>query len=157
MKARVISFHYTLKNKAGQLIDSSDGAEPMDYLEGSQGIIPGLVTPLESMKVGETKDVVVAPADAYGERDDRMKVTVPRDQLPKKDVKVGDHFQVSFQDDERIVIVSELTETDVSLDANHPLAGEELHFNIKVTGVRDATDDEIKHGHAHGPGGHHHH
>jgi FKBP-type peptidyl-prolyl cis-trans isomerase SlyD len=157
MSTRVIAFHYTLKNKVGQLIDSSEGQEPMHYLEGSQGIIPGLIPALTAMKAGEEKDVVVAPADAYGERDDRMQVKVPLEQLPKKDVKVGDHFQVSFADDERVVIVSEVGETEVTLDANHPLAGEELHFHIKIADIRDATLEEIKHGHAHGPGGHHHH
>ena len=156
MSTRVISFHYTLKNKAGTLIDSSEGNEPLHYLEGSQGIIEGLVPVIEAMKVGDAKTVVIPPEQAYGVRDDKMKVKVPRDQVPKKDVKKGDHFQVSFEDDERVVIVDEVTDEHVTLDANHPLAGEELHFDIKIESIREATKDEVAHGHAHGPGGHHH-
>ena len=156
MKARVISFHYTLKNQAGDVLDSSQGDEPMHYLEGSETLIPGLISVIEGMKDGESRDVTVPPAEAYGDRDPRLEVTIPRDQVPKKDVVVGDHFQVSLDEEERVVLVSKVTDTDVTLDGNHPLAGQTLHFALKVTGIRYATEEETSHGHAHGPGGHHH-
>src|SRR4051812_33212830 len=100
MKARVIAFHYTLKDETGQTLDSSQGDEPMHYLEGSAALIPGLIKTIESMKKGDKQTVKVAPAQAYGERDSKLEVTVPRDQVPKKDVKVGEHFQVSLDDEE---------------------------------------------------------
>jgi FKBP-type peptidyl-prolyl cis-trans isomerase SlyD len=157
MKARVISFHYTLTNQAGQVLDSSKGEEPMHYLEGSETLIPGLVPVLAAMKAGESKAVDVGPDQAYGARDEKLEVSVPREQVPKKDVKVGDHFQVSLDDEERIVLVSKVSDTEVTLDGNHPLAGQTLHFDLQVMEIRDATEEEVTHGHAHGPGGHHHH
>lgn len=116
MKKRVITFHYTLKNQAGEVLDSSQGADPMNYLEGSDMLIPGLVPVLEKMKQGDSQAVVVAPEQAYGEKDPRLEVTIPKDQVPKPDVKVGDHFQVSLDDEDRVVLVSKVTDTDVTLD-----------------------------------------
>lgn len=128
----------------------------MQYMEGSQVLIPGLISVVETLKVGESKSIVIEPDQAYGDRDPRLLVQVPRDQVPKKDVVVGDHFQVSLDDEERVVLVAEVTDESVTLDGNHPLAGQQLHFDIQITEIREATDEEKSHGHAHGPGGHHH-
>lgn len=157
MSTRVISFHYTLKDSKGEVIDSSDGSDPLYFMEGSGQIIPGLETEILKMNAGQSAQVEVSPEQGYGIRDEDLIAKVPRSQVPKKDVQVGEHFQVSMGDDERIVTVTEVTDETVTLDANHPLAGQKLFFDVKIVEIRPATAEEKSHGHAHGPGGHHHH
>jgi len=141
MKQRMISFHYTLTNGAGQTLDSSAGREPLSFLEGAGQIIPGLESQLGKLKSGDKKRVQVAAKDAYGDSDPEMIVEVPRDKLPKKEVKLGDTFRTSNHPTP--LKVTKVTPTHVTLDANHPLAGQDLTFDIEVTGMREATEEEI--------------
>ncbi len=153
----VISFHYTLKNDTGTVLESSHGDEPMSYLEGAGQIIQGLEAAIKGMKKGEKKSVFVASKDAYGEFDEELIVAVPRAQIPKKDVKVGDQFHAdSAEGQSRTVVVTEVTDKEVIVDGNHPLSGQDLNFDVEILDVRPATKEEMSHGHAHGPGGHNH-
>lgn len=154
---KVISFHYTLKNKEGATIDSSSGAEPMMYLEGAGQIIPGLEEALKSTKVGDKKHVEVKAAEAYGEYRAELKFDVPRTQFPKDEkIEVGMQFQASSKDGHHEVFtVTSVSDAQVGVDGNHPLAGHDLFFDVEIVDSRDATLEEIKHGHAHGPHSHH--
>ena len=117
--------------------------------------LPGLETHLRSMKPGDKRKVLVKAAEAYGTRDDSLVLEVERKKLPNKQVKIGDQFRTNQYPTP--LTVTKLTDSHATLDANHPLAGQDLTFDVEITEVRDATADEIAHGHAHGPGGHHHH
>jgi FKBP-type peptidyl-prolyl cis-trans isomerase SlyD len=155
--SHVVSFHYTLKDEAGKVLESSHGDEPMSYLEGVGQIIKGLEASLKGLKKGDKKSVFVAAKDAYGEFDEELIVAVPRAQIPKKDVKVGDQFHAdSAEGQSRTVVVTEVNDKEVIVDGNHPLSGQDLNFDVEITDVRAATKEELTHGHAHGPGGHNH-
>jgi len=157
---RVISFHYTLKNNEGEVLDSSSGSEPLSYLEGSGQIIPGLEEQIALLTVGDKRTVNVEAARAYGTHDAELVMDVPRSRLPKsEDLAVGDQFAGRGPDGEagNIFTVVNLSEESVTLDGNHPLAGVDLTFEVEITEMREATADEVAHGHAHGPGGHHDH
>ena len=156
MTQRVVSFHYSLTNSSGQPIDSSSGRGPLSFMEGSGQIIPGLERQLSGLKKGEKKTISVPAADAYGERDEQMVIKVPYEGLPTKDVKVGDRFQGGKEPGSPVFVVIERGLTEVTLDGNHPLAGVDLTFDIEVTDIREATAEEIAHGHAHGEHGHAH-
>ncbi len=155
--SNVVSFHYILKDKSGKVLESSHDDEPMSYLEGVGQIIPGLEKELKGMKKGDKKAIFVAAKDGYGEFDEALIVAVPRAQIPKKDVKVGDQFHAdSAEGQSRTVVVTKVDDKEVVVDGNHPLSGQDLNFDVEITDVRSATKDEMSHGHAHGPGGHHH-
>ncbi len=156
MSQKVISFHYTLTDSAGKKLDTSEGAEPLTFLAGVQQIIPGLETALLKLKAGDKQRVAIKAADAYGARDPEKLIQVPVAQLPKGKVRVGDQFRSSESDHTPPLTVTGITETHATLDANHPLAGVDLTFDVELTESRDATPEEIAHGHAHGAGGHHH-
>jgi FKBP-type peptidyl-prolyl cis-trans isomerase SlyD len=150
----VVTLDYTLKNKQGEVLDSSDGSEPLSYLHGADQIVPGLERELEGLDVGAEKDVVVQPADGYGEIDQDARFSVPRASFPS-DIVEGD--ALVGEDDEgnaMPVRVVEIQGDTVLVDANHPLAGEVLHFHVAVREVRVATEEELAHGHPHGPNGH---
>lgn len=154
---KVVSFHYTLKDSKGTQLESSFGDEPMSYLEGVGQVIPGLEAALVGVNKGDKKSVSVKAADAYGEFEQELIVEVPRAQLPKKDVVVGDQFHAdSGGGHTQVVTVTKVTDDTVTVDGNHPLAGQDLNFDVEIMDIRDATKDEMSHGHAHGPGGHHH-
>jgi FKBP-type peptidyl-prolyl cis-trans isomerase SlyD len=154
---RVVSFHYTLKDSKGTQLESSFGDQPLSYLEGVGQIIPGLEKELAGLQKGAKKSVHVKAAEAYGEREEELVVQVPRAQIPKPDVAIGDQFQADSGDGyAQTVVVTALSDSHITVDGNHPLAGEDLQFDVELIDVRDATADEVKHGHAHGPGGHHH-
>jgi FKBP-type peptidyl-prolyl cis-trans isomerase SlyD len=158
-KKRVVSFHYTLTDEAGEVLDSSSGDSPLTYLEGVGQIIPGLESELSSLLVGSKKKVVIPADQAYGEHDDALVMDIPRAQFAAQEVKVGDQFQASLTGDPEeasLFTVLSVSEEKVTVDGNHPLAGMVLTFDVEVTDIRDATDVELAHGHAHGPGGHHH-
>ena len=157
-KDTVVTFHYTLKNKSGEVLDSSEGSNPLVYLHGYSQIVPGLEDALVGKTTGASLQVTVDPADGYGERREEMVITLPRKQsnLPE-DIEVDYIVElVSPDGDELPARVVKLTETEITLDANHPLAGETLFFDIHLTDVRVATAEEVSHGHVHGPGGHQH-
>ncbi len=156
---RVISFHYTLTDSSGEVIDTSrDQNVPFSFLEGSGQIIPGLEKALALLSVGDTRKVEVAAADAYGTVDEQLMVKVPREKLPNSaELQEGDQFQATGPNGEVLLFrVIGIEGAEVALDGNHPLAGEDLTFDVEMMAVRDATPEEMAHGHAHGEGGHHH-
>lgn len=155
MIQRVITFHYSLTDKAGKVIDSSKARGPMSYMEGSGQIIPGLERQMKELKKGDKKTLQVVAADAYGVRDEKRVVKVERQQLPEG-VKVGDRLRGGEGDHAPIFTVMQVAEKEATLDANHALAGQDLTFEVELTDVREATAEEISHGHAHGEHGHSH-
>lgn len=156
-KHRVVSIDYELTDSDGQVIDSSSGSEPLAYLHGVGGIIPGLESALEGKTSGEQLKVSIEPADAYGERQDELQQVVTRDQFGENaELEVGMRFRVPReQGGELVVTIVDLNDENVTVDGNHPLAGETLHFDVTVRDVREATEEEIEHGHAHHPDGSH--
>jgi FKBP-type peptidyl-prolyl cis-trans isomerase SlyD len=155
-KNKVVTIEYTLKDETGALIESSEGQEPLIYLHGVGNIIPGLEASLEGKSAGATLNVSVPPADAYGEWDQGKIIEIPKAQFSGvDDVQVGMQFGVHSSVGEQIVTVTKVEGENVTVDANHPLAGKTLNFEVKVVGVREPTADELDHGHVHGPGGHH--
>lgn len=155
--SRVVTFHYTLRDPAGLVLDTSAGGEPVTYLEGAGQIIDGLEEQLRGAAAGTKSRVQVPAARAYGERDPAQQQRVKRALLPVTgELQVGDTFQAGADRGAPVVKVLAIEGDDVLLDANHPLAGVDLTFDVEITGVRSATPEEIRHGHAHGPGGHHH-
>ena len=156
-KHRVAVLDYTLTGDDGQIIDAShDGS--FVYLHGAGSIIPGLQKALDGRKPGESLRVVIETADAYGERDLGKIQRIPRDRFPPDaELSVGMRFQAQSQHGHaQVVTLTGLEGSDVIVDANHPLAGQRLHFAVTVLSVRSAKKEEITHGHVHGPGGHHH-
>jgi len=152
----VASFNYRLTDDSGELIDGSEG-EPLTYIHGTQSIIPGLEQALEGRRGGDSLQVRLPPELAYGERDEDLVQEVPREALPAEaEIEVGVQFHAESDEGQHILTVIGVDGDTVRLDANHPLAGKTLHFDVQVVSVRAATPDELKHGHAHGPGGHHH-
>jgi len=153
----IIGFHYTLKDKDGEVMDSSRGRPPMLIMTGAQQIVPGLEKEIIGMKKGDTKTVIVAAEDAYGPVQERLKMTVQRSQFPPEaDLTVGVQFRVNNDDQMGIFTIAKIEGDDIHIDGNHPMAGKELHFDIEITEKRMPAPDELAHGHAHGPGGAHH-
>ena len=154
---RVISIHYTLTDEKGAVIDSSRGSEPLQYLEGAGNIIPGLEQEVSQMRIGDKKNVTIPASQAYGEKREDLLLEVPRSQFPESiTLKVGDRFRGGNEAHAPVFTVMALEGDKVTLDGNHPLAGKDLNFEVEVTEMRAATEEEISHGHAHGPHGHHH-
>lgn len=150
---RVVAFHYTLRDPAGRVLDSSAGGEPITYLEGAGQIIPGLDEQLRDARLDEKRRVTVPAAKAYGERDPAQIHRVKRAQLPiEGELSVGDQFQTDADRYAPIVTITAIEGEEVVLDANHPLAGVDLTFEVQITAVRNATSEELAHGHAHGGG-----
>lgn len=156
---RVVNIHYTLRNTQGEVLDSSEGRAPLAYIQGIGNLIPGLEAELNGKQVGDKIKAVIAPKDAYGEYDEKMLHKVPKSGFRgegDEQVQVGMQVQVDTGEGHAIATVTAVEGEDVTLDLNHPLAGEELHFDVEIMGVRAATEEELQHGHAHGEGGHHH-
>jgi FKBP-type peptidyl-prolyl cis-trans isomerase SlyD len=154
---RVVSIHYTLKDDSGAVLDSSAGGEPLAYLQGHGNLVPGLEKALEGQQEGNSVVVVVSPADGYGTRDEALVQRVPKRSLQGAGaVKKGMQFQTRTSDGMRLLTVTAVIADMVTLDGNHPLADQTLHFEVQVVGVREATAEELEHGHVHGAGGHHH-
>ena len=155
---KVVLIHYTLTDDSGQVLDSSSGREPLAYLHGKGNIIPGLEKALEGKQAGDKVNVAVEPAEGYGERDERLVQNVPREAFENVDeVNPGMQFQAqNEQGQARIVTVTKVADDLITIDANHPLAGASLNFDVEVTEVREPTAEELEHGHVHGPGGHNH-
>lgn len=152
----VVSIHYTLKNTSGEVLDSSEGADPLDYLHGAGNIIPGLEKSLEGKEVGDDVTAVVSPEEGYGLRDDALMQSVPRTAFGDvKDIQVGMRFTAETDQGPVSVAIASVDDESVVVDRNHPLAGQELHFDVSVTNVRVATAEEIDHGHVHQAGGCH--
>jgi len=153
----VASFHYTLTDDAGSVIDSSAGREPLAYLHGAGNIVPGLERALLGHAAGDRFAVDVAPEEGYGIRHEGLIQVVPREAFQGVDeLAIGMEFQANSNQGPMSVVVTALAGDQVTVDGNHPLAGQTLHFAIEVTEVRIATEDEAEHGHVHGPHGHAH-
>jgi FKBP-type peptidyl-prolyl cis-trans isomerase SlyD len=150
---RVVSFHYTLRDPSGRVLDTSAGGEPITYLEGAGQIIEGLDEQLRLAAAGEKARVVVPAKKAYGERDPEQVQRVKRGLLPiDGELKVGDQFQTDQDRHAPVVTVQAIEGDEVVLDANHPLAGVDLTFDVEIVSVRAPTAAEREHGHAHGCG-----
>ena len=155
MSPRVLGFNYVLKNNSGEILDDSQG-EPLHFMVGVGQILPKLEEVLLGMVIGGKESVKLAAADGYGELDAENVMDVPRQELSHIQLEEGMNLQLQMGDDVRIVKVSKIGLDSVTLDANHPLAGVDLHFDIELVSSRPATAEEMEHGHAHGPGGHNH-
>jgi FKBP-type peptidyl-prolyl cis-trans isomerase SlyD len=152
----VVSMDYKL-TVDGEVLDSSEDAGPLQFLAGYGNIVPGLEREMIGMKIGESKDVVVKPEDGYGEFDDEAFMDVPRNEFPS-DMEIEEGLELNVTDEDgqnQYARVESLTAENVRLDFNHPLAGAELHFNVKVLALRDPTEEELDHGHVHEAGHHH--
>lgn len=154
----VVSIHYTLTNEAGDTIDSSAGAEPLAYLHGAANIIPGLEDALAGKAAGDKLNVTVAPAEGYGEHIAELVQEVPSEMFQGVDeVQVGMEFHAESNTGQPIAVtVTKVEDDKVTIDANHPLAGVTLNFDVEVVEVREASAEELEHGHVHGTGGHEH-
>ena len=154
----VVTIHYKLTDKDGAVIDSSEGREPLAYIQGVGALVPGLETEIAGKAKGDKFSTVVSPEHAYGNRDETLIRVVPKSGFQgEEEMNVG--MQVQIDTGEEGMAIATLTKIegdDVTLDLNHPLADIELHFDIDVIDVREATADELAHGHVHGPGGHQH-
>lgn len=153
---QVVTLHYTLRDDAGEIIDSSPDGEPLAYLHGHGNLVPGLERELSGKRAGDKLQVTVSPADGYGEYDQALVQRVPRRALKGlANLRVGMRLQAQTGHGPRAVTVTQIIGDMVTLDGNHPLAGKSLHFQVEVAEVRAATDAELSHGHVHGPGGYH--
>ena len=155
---KAVSIDYTLTNDAGEVIDSSAGGAPLVYLLGARNIIAGLEKALEGKQVGDELEVAVEPEEAYGEYSAELVAVLNRSMFEGVDeLEVGMQFHASGPDGGmQIVTIRDLEGDDVTVDGNHPLAGQRLNFKVKVVAVREANAEELAHGHIHGEGGHHH-
>ena len=153
----VVQIHYTLKNAAGDVIDTSTGQEPLAYLHGGGNIVEGLESALAGKAAGDKLDVTVEPERGYGERREDLVQDVERSNfVGVEEIEVGMQFLAQTPWGEQPVTVIAVADDSVQLDGNHPLAGETLNFSVEVVDVREASEEELQHGHAHGEGGHHH-
>ncbi|HUS23911.1 MAG TPA: peptidylprolyl isomerase [Candidatus Binatia bacterium] len=154
---KVVSIEYTLKNASGEVLDSSVGHGPLAYIHGNGNIVPGLEKALEGKRAGDKVSVSVPPEQGYGVRDESLVQQVPRRAFGGvKDLQPGMQFQAGGPSGPSVVSVVRVQGDMVTVDGNHALAGETLNFEVEVKDVRDATHEEVMHGHVHGPGGHEH-
>ncbi len=149
-RPRIIAFNYVLKNTQGDVLDASESNQPLPFLEGRQQIIPALEAILITLQEGDKKNIAIKAADAYGEFRKDMIMEVPKEELAHLQVAVGSHLQLQLGEGVRVVKVTNVSETHVTLDGNHPLSGVDLTFDIEIMLIRQATADEVVHGHAHG-------
>jgi FKBP-type peptidyl-prolyl cis-trans isomerase SlyD len=156
-KDKVVVIDYTLKDEKGEVMDTSAGREPLTYLHGFGNLIPGLETALVDKVAGDQVAVVVEPKDGYGTYNEQLVQTVPLERFEEpKEIKEGVQIRVETDQGVNIATVSSIDGAEVKLDMNHPLADKTLHFEVEVKSVREASTEEISHGHVHGEGGHHH-
>lgn len=153
----VVTIHYTLKDDAGEVIDSSASREPLAYLHGHGNLVAGLERELEGKVVGDKLNITVSPADGYGDYDEQLVQRMPRRSFQGvANIRVGMRLHAQTPHGPRGVTVTHVAGDMVTIDGNHPLAGKSLSFEVEVTDVRQATEEELSHGHVHGAGGHHH-
>lgn len=147
---QVVSMHYTLKNAAGDVVDTSDGQEPLVFIQGHGNIIPGLESAIEGKAVGDALDVVIAAAEGYGERHEELVQKAPLSAFEGiEGLEVGMRLEAMTEQGPVPVRIAAIEGEEVTVDGNHELAGEELHFNVKIEDIREATEDELEHGHVH--------
>lgn len=150
---KVASIHYTLTNNEGNILDSSTGREPLTYIHGTGNLIPGMEEGMQGKKKGDKFNLKVTPEKGYGVKSDKLMQQVPRSSFGAQPIEMGMQFQTN---NGQVVTITKIGLDSVTVDGNHPLAGVELNFAVEVLEVRNATPDEISHGHVHGSGGHHH-
>jgi FKBP-type peptidyl-prolyl cis-trans isomerase SlyD len=156
-KNKVVSIDYTLTNDKGEVLDQSSKGRPLQYIQGQGHLIPGLEKVLEGKAAGDAVKAQIPAKDAYGDRDEELMQKIPKENFAEiPDLRVGMELEAESDDGVRVITVVGIQDQEVIVDGNHPLAGMDLNFDVKIVGVRDATADEIGHGHVHGPGGHHH-
>jgi FKBP-type peptidyl-prolyl cis-trans isomerase SlyD len=154
---KVVLIHYSLKDDAGGVIDTSAGGEPLAYIQGHGNLVSGLEKALEGKQGGSSITVSVEPSEGYGKFDPALIQRVPKRSLQGSgEIKKGMQFQARTEDGMRLFTVTGVMGDLVTLDGNHPLADKTLHFDVQVVSVREATAEELEHGHVHGAGGHHH-
>jgi len=153
----VVSIHYTLRDDDGQILDTSVDSQPLTYLHGAGNLIPGLEDELTGKAVGDNFSISIPPETGYGNYQEELVEVVPIDMFKGVDeVKPGMQFETQGPNGDELVMITAVTADEVTVDANHPLAGKTLHFEVAVEQVRDATLEEVEHGHAHDPHSHHH-
>jgi len=153
----VVAMHYKLTDDDGKTIDSSEGRDPLHYLHGAGNIVPGLEKEMSGKKAGDKFEVKVSPEEGYGIRRDEMVQEIPKTAFKAEgELEIGMRFQAQTPNGAQIFEITKIEGETITVDGNHPLAGQSLNFAIEVTEVREATQEEIEHGHVHGPGGHHH-
>ena len=153
-KNKVVTIQYTLKDEKGSVLDSTEKGNPFLYIQGHQNIIPGLETELEGKTKGDVFKVSIQPKDGYGETNPNLIQEIPKDQFPEPaEIQEGMQFQADTPEGPMILTVLEILESVIKVDGNHPLAGKDLHFEVQVVDVREATPEEIDHGHVQGQDG----
>ena len=161
-KDNVVSFAYKLTDSQGQLIDQGDKDAPLTYLHGHSNLIPGMENAIDGKEVGDSFQTIIPPAEGYGERDPNLDLVVGLDQFPEEhqsQLAPGVQFQGPHPENPEqplVYTVHQVEDDKVMVSGNHALAGVELHFDIEILDVREGTEEEIAHGHVHGPGGHEH-
>lgn len=153
-KNRVVAFDYTLTNAEGEFLDTSEGAKPLEYIHGTGNIIPGLERALAGREIGDWFKVTIPAADAYGEHDDELVDELDRSEFPPEtELEVGMQFEAELDEGTAIVTITEIDGDTVTIDGNHELAGEDLTFDVRIVSIREATAEELAHGHIHGGAG----
>ena len=155
-KDRVVSFHYTVSEQAQEAMESSEGREPLVILIGHGNIIPGLETAMEGHEAGDKFEVDVAAAQAYGEKREGLSQRIPKKHFGNQRLEPGMQVVLQTNFGPRAVTIQKVGMSVVDIDLNHPMAGKDLHFAIEIADVREASAEEVEHGHVHGEGGHHH-
>ncbi|TRW49591.1 peptidylprolyl isomerase [Aliidiomarina halalkaliphila] len=150
---KAVTIHYVVKNSDGVTLDQSSEERPLAFIFGRGMLIPGLENALTGKAAGDELSAEIPAADAYGERHDGLIQTVPRNLFGEQEVNPGMQFRATTDNGEQSVMVVEVSDETVTVDGNHPLAGVDLTFDVSVVEVRDATEEELAHGHVHGPGG----
>ena len=155
-KDRAVRFHYTVGEVGQPATESSNGGEPLAILIGHGNIIPGLEKAMEGREAGETFSVDVPAAEAYGDRKDGLTQRIPKKHFGNQKLEPGMQVVLQTNFGPRAVTIEKVGLTAVDVDINHPMAGKDLHFDIEIVDVREASAEEVEHGHVHGDGGHHH-
>ena len=155
---KIVTFNYTLKDDQGNQLDSTNKGEPFSFITGSMQVLPGLEEALSSMIIGSKKNIKLAAVDAYGEYDEGAIQKVKRNLFPEEaELEIGKtYFAHSPEGQHLQFVITQVENEDITVNFNHPLAGKDLEFDVELLDVRDATPEEISHGHVHGLGGHHH-
>lgn len=152
----VVKLKYTLKNEAGEVVDTTEGRSPFLYLHGTGAIVAGLEKALEGKAEGDSVEVRLTPEEGYGVRDESRVRNIPLRKIRDKRPQPGQRYPAEVDGRMQLVQVESVRGDYARIDANHPLAGMTLHFQVEVVGLREATPEEIAHGHVHGEGGHQH-
>ena len=156
---RAVLIHYKVSNSGGDVVDSSEGEEPLAYIHGQGDIVPGLEQALLGKSAGDRVKITVSPEEGYGEWDEDKVQTVPRAAFEDGgEISPGMRFQAQGEDGEDVIVtVKQVSNDEITIDANHPLAGQTLSFDVEIVSVRECTEEELAHGHIHDPGHDHHH